>query len=92
MWYSLELPQQGSSNKYSQSMLSSRNKKSSAYLCKPKFYYTKVGFKGGQNYLGVFRDVKPLHLPYNISLNEISKHYSIFQDIVKMLTKFASSR
>ena len=24
--------------------------------CKPQFYYIKVGFKGGQNYIGVFRD------------------------------------
>ena len=22
--------------------------------CKPQFYYIKVGFKGGQNYIGMF--------------------------------------
>ena len=43
--YSLELPQQGSSNKYPQSMFLSRNKKNNVY-CKVPFYYIKVGFKG----------------------------------------------
>ena len=39
-----------------------RNKKNNIYLCKPQFYYIKVGFKGGggggggQNYIGMFRD------------------------------------
>ena len=44
--YSLELPQWGSSNEYSQSMFLSRNKKNNVYPCKPQFYYIKVGFKG----------------------------------------------
>ena len=44
--YSLELPQQGSSNEYPQYMFLSRNKKNSVYPCKPQFYYIKVGFKG----------------------------------------------
>ena len=44
--YSLELPHQGSSNEYPQSMFLSRNKKNNVYPCKPQFYYIKVGFKG----------------------------------------------
>ena len=44
--YSLELPLQGSSNEYPQSMFLSRNKKNNVYPCKPQFYYIKVGFKG----------------------------------------------
>ena len=52
--YSLELPRRGGSNEYPQSMLLSRNKKSSVYPCKPQFYYIKVAFKGVQNYIGVF--------------------------------------
>ena len=35
--YSLELPQQGGSNKYPQSMFLSRNKKINVYPCKPQF-------------------------------------------------------
>ena len=52
--YSLEPPRRGGSNKYPQSMFLSRNKKNNVYPCKPQFYYTKVGFKGGKNYIGVF--------------------------------------
>ena len=44
--YSLEPPRRGGSNKYSQSMFLSRNKKNNAYPCKPQLYYVKVGFKG----------------------------------------------
>ena len=44
--YSLEPPQRGGSNEYPQSMFLSRNKKNNVYLCKPQFYYIKVGFKG----------------------------------------------
>ena len=44
----------GGSNEYPQPMFLSRNKKNNVYPCKPQFYYTKVGFKGGQNYIGVF--------------------------------------
>ena len=43
--YSLEFPQQGSSNEYPEPMLLSRNKKNNVYPCKPQFYYIKVGFK-----------------------------------------------
>ena len=32
----------------------SRDKKNNVYPCKPQFYYIKVGFKGGVNYIGVF--------------------------------------
>ena len=39
--YSFEPP-----NEYPQSMFLSRNKKNNVYPCKPRFYYTKVGFKG----------------------------------------------
>ena len=41
--YSLEPP---GSNEYPQSMFSSKNKKNNVYLCKPQFYYIKVGFMG----------------------------------------------
>ena len=44
--YSLEPPHRGGSNEYPQSMFLSRNKKNNVYPCKPKFYHTKVGFKG----------------------------------------------
>ena len=54
--YSLEPPRRGGSieyhnlwggsNEYPQSMFSSKNKENNVYLCKPKFYYIKVGFKG----------------------------------------------
>ena len=44
--YSLELPRQGSSNKYPQYMFLSRNNKNNIYPSKPQFYYIKVGFKG----------------------------------------------
>ena len=33
------------SNEYPQSMFLSRNKKNNVYLCKPRFYCMKVGFK-----------------------------------------------
>ena len=52
--YLLEPPQGGGSNEYPQSIFLSRNKKNNVYPCKPQFYYIKVGFKGGQNYIGVF--------------------------------------
>ena len=44
--YALETPRRGGSNKYSQSMFLSRNKKNNVYPYKPQFYYIKVGFKG----------------------------------------------
>ena len=44
--YSLKPPRRGGSNEYPQSMFLSRNKKNNVYLCKPQFYYIKVGFKG----------------------------------------------
>ena len=52
--HSLEPPHRGGSNEYQQSMCLSRNKKNNIYPCKPQFYYIKVGFKGGQNYIGMF--------------------------------------
>ena len=52
--YSLEPPQRGGSNEYPQFMFLSRNKKIDVYPYKPQFYHIKVGFKGGQNYIGVF--------------------------------------
>ena len=52
--YLLEPPRRGGSNEYPQSMFLSRNKKINVYPCKPQFYYIKVGFKGGQNYIGIF--------------------------------------
>ena len=44
--YSLEPPRRGGSNEYPQSLFLSRNKKTNVYVCKPQFYYIKVGFKG----------------------------------------------
>ena len=35
-------------------MFLSRKKKNNVYLCKPQFYNIKVGFKGGQYYIGYF--------------------------------------
>ena len=52
--YSLEVPWRGGSNEYPQSTFSSRNKKNNVYPCKPQFYYIKVGFNGGQNYIDMF--------------------------------------
>ena len=52
--HSLEPPRGGGSNEYQQSIFLSRNKKNNVYACKPQFYYIKVGFKGGQNYIGMF--------------------------------------
>ena len=51
---SLEPPRRGSSNEYPQSMFLSRNKINNVYSCKPQFFYIKVGFEGGQNYIGMF--------------------------------------
>ena len=42
--YLLEPPRWGGSNEYPQSMSLSRNEKNNGYLCKPQFYYIKVGF------------------------------------------------
>ena len=44
----------GDSDEYPQLMFLSRNKKNNVYPCKPQFYCIKVGFKGGQNYKGMF--------------------------------------
>ena len=35
-------------------MFLSKNDKNNVYPCKPHFYCIKVGFKGGQNYIGMF--------------------------------------
>ena len=52
--YSLQPPQQGSSNEYPQCIFLSRNKKNNVYPCKLQFYYIKVGFKGSKLYRHVF--------------------------------------
>ena len=52
--YPLEPHRRGGSNKCPQYMFLSRNKKHYVYPCKPQFYYIKVGFKWGQNYVGMF--------------------------------------
>ena len=52
--YSLEPPSRGGSNEYAQSMCLSKKKKNNVYPCTPQFYYIKMGFKGGQNYIGMF--------------------------------------
>ena len=51
--YSLEPPRRGGSND-PQSIFLSRNKKNNVCPYKPQFYYIKVGFKGGQNYIRMF--------------------------------------
>ena len=55
--YLLELPRQGGSNEYPQSMFLSRYKKNNVYPCKSQFYYIKVGFKGVKIIYACFRDV-----------------------------------
>ena len=52
--YSLEPPRPGGSNELSHSMFLSRNKRKNVYPCKPQFYCVKVGFEGGQHYIGMF--------------------------------------
>ena len=52
--YSLEPPRRGGSNEYQQSTFLSRNSKNNVYPSKPKFYYIKLGFNGGKNYMGMF--------------------------------------
>ena len=52
--YSLEPPLRGGSNEYPQSMFWAEIRKIMYTPCKPHFYYIKVGFKGGQFYIGVF--------------------------------------
>ena len=42
---SLQPPQRGGSNEYLQSIIFSKIRKN-VYLCKPQFYYIKVGFNG----------------------------------------------
>ena len=43
--YLLEPPWWDASNEYPQSMFSSKNKENNVYLCKPQFYYIKMGFE-----------------------------------------------
>ena len=57
--YSTEPPRRGGSDEYPQSTCTTiyvlgRNKKINVYPCKPHFYCIKVGFKGDQNYIGMF--------------------------------------
>ena len=54
--YLLELPQQGSSNEYLQSLFLSRNKKTNVCTCKPQFYWTKVELKGVKTIQAFFHD------------------------------------
>ena len=44
--YALEPPRRDGFNACSQSMYLNRNKKNNVHSCKPKFYNSKVGFKG----------------------------------------------
>ena len=52
--YSLEPPRRGGSKEYPQSMYWAEIRKHDVYSCKSQFYHTKVGFKGGLNYIGMF--------------------------------------
>ena len=54
--YLLELPRQGGSNEYPQSMFLSRNKKNNVYPVNHSFTVLKVGFKGVKTILACFRD------------------------------------
>ena len=51
--YSLELPWWGDSNEFPQSIFWAE-KKNNVFPCKHQFYYIKVGFTWGQNYIGMF--------------------------------------
>ena len=52
-WYSLEPLHRGGSNKYSQSMFLSRNKKTNVYHVNPNFTIQKWDLRG-TNYMGMF--------------------------------------
>ena len=54
--YSFELPRQGSSNEYPQSIFFHNIRTINIYPCKPQFYYIKVGFKAVKIILACFRD------------------------------------
>ena len=54
--YSSEPTRRGGSNEYPQSMFLSRDQKNNVYLCKPQFYYIKVGFMGIKIIKACFRD------------------------------------
>ena len=80
LWISLEPPRWGGSNEYPQSMFLSRNKKNNVYPSKPQFYYIKVGFKGGQNYIGMKKNeifqIKNSDI-FHISAQNIDCGYSL---------------
>ena len=83
--YSLEPPRRGGSNEYPQSMFLSRNKKNNAYPCKPQFCYTKAGFKGGQNYIGMFSwwfssllHISPLPGASKLLISKMTSHSLFF--------------
>ena len=60
--YSLEPPRQ----------FLSRNKKNNVYLCKPKFYYIKMGFQGVKLYRYVSVMYKNNHNKFIRSLSKVS--------------------
>ena len=61
-------------------MFLSRNKKNNVYPSKPQFYYIKVGFKGGQNYIGMKKNeifqIKNSDI-FHISAQNIDCGYSL---------------
>ena len=81
--HSLEPPRRGGSNEYPQSMFLDNNKKNNVYPCKPQFYYIKVGFNGGQNYIGMFSWCYLLYMydPYLLPLNNV-----LFLNNISLLT------
>ena len=81
--YLLELPQQGSSNEYPQSMFLSRNKKNNVYICKPQFYYIKVGFKGVKILYVCFCDVSVPSFAFSLNL-----YFSLSSHILALLSLF----
>ena len=63
--YTLEPPQWGGSNKYTQSIFWSKNKEKKVYPCKPQFYYIKVGCKEVFVTRTCFRDVTMFVILWN---------------------------
>ena len=80
--YLLEPPRRGGSNEYPQSIFWAEISLKFEYPCIPQFYCIKVGFKGGQHYIGMFLWCnEQFRLTYRlpISISEIShkKHMLI---------------
>ena len=65
-------------------MFLSKNKKNNVYPCKPQFYYVKVGFNGGQYYIGMFSNVslyQKLWLTIIVALDRSEYQVNVFSYI-----------